>query len=481
MNQYSRLTSFPSAVSPRRTAATAVLTRSAVRRVALLGNHLPRHCGIATFTTHLGDAISGAFPEIDCFVLAMNDRGARYPYPQNVRFEIDESDVSSYRRAAHFLNVNTVDVLCVQHEYGIFGGKAGSHVLGMLREMRMPIVTTLHTILSAPNPAQHASLTEIAQLSERLVVMSAHGADLLHASRVGGRDGRESITALGALRPSRLKMSSSALRVATSSISVSLSATTFSRTTSSTVPQSPPPLHGNGHAGALVDDVLAEAAQARHRADELHFRQRLLDGILGHAQRAGDGQVAHVVLHQRVEQLCHHAAQAFAVTAGRGTLPRVRNGTTRTRPAAVRRSSCSSSSFSPVPPFVCVGRPLSLRPFGAGMHHQREHPPELDQAGAARFGILIRRSRCTHHEDEDGPSCPTFKTTVLQAHDMDATGIEVPEAVVEKLGSGKRPRLRYLNGYTYRSTVAVMGGQFMLPLAASTAPRPEWRVATRSP
>ena len=181
MNQYSRLTSFPSAVSPRRTAATAVLTRSAVRRVALLGNHLPRHCGIATFTTHLGDAISGAFPEIDCFVLAMNDRGARYPYPQNVRFEIDESDVSSYRRAADFLNVNTVDVLCVQHEYGIFGGKAGSHVLGMLREMRMPIVTTLHTILSAPNPAQHASLTEIAQLSERLVVMSAHGADLLHA------------------------------------------------------------------------------------------------------------------------------------------------------------------------------------------------------------------------------------------------------------------------------------------------------------
>ena len=86
---------------------------------------------------------------------------------------------------------------------------------------------------------------------------------------------------------------------------------------------------GTGHAGALVDDVLAEAAQARHRADEADFRQRLLDGILGHAQRAGDGQVAHVVLHQRVEQLCHHAAQAFAVTAGRGTLPRVRNGTPR--------------------------------------------------------------------------------------------------------------------------------------------------------
>ena len=110
MNQYSRLTSFPSAVSPRRTAATAVLTRSAVRRVALLGNHLPRQCGIATFTTDLSDAIAGAFPEIDCFVLAMNDAGARYAYPQRVRFEIAESDLASYRRAADFLNVNTVDV-----------------------------------------------------------------------------------------------------------------------------------------------------------------------------------------------------------------------------------------------------------------------------------------------------------------------------------------------------------------------------------
>jgi glycosyltransferase involved in cell wall biosynthesis len=109
----------------------------------------------------------------------MNDAGKRHAYPARVRFEIGESDLASYRRAADFLNVNAVDVLCVQHEYGIFGGKAGSHVLALLRELRMPIVTTLHTILAEPNPQQRAAMEELTQLSERLVVMSVHGASLL--------------------------------------------------------------------------------------------------------------------------------------------------------------------------------------------------------------------------------------------------------------------------------------------------------------
>jgi glycosyltransferase involved in cell wall biosynthesis len=145
----------------------------------MLGNHLPRQCGIATFTSHLGDAIASEFSEFDCFVLAMNDAGRRHAYPARVRFEIGESDLASYRRAADFLNVNAVDVLSVQHEYGIFGGKAGSHVLALLRELRMPIVTTLHTILAEPNPQQRAAMEELTQISERLVVMSVHGASLL--------------------------------------------------------------------------------------------------------------------------------------------------------------------------------------------------------------------------------------------------------------------------------------------------------------
>jgi glycosyltransferase involved in cell wall biosynthesis len=155
------------------------MTTATIRKIALLGNHLPRQCGIATFTTDLGDAIAAERSEVDCFVLAMNDAGSRHAYPPRVRFEIAENDLASYRRAADFLNVNTVDVVCVQHEYGIFGGKAGRHVLALLREMRMPIVTTLHTVLGEPDPLQREVMDELTQLSERLVVMTAHGAEVL--------------------------------------------------------------------------------------------------------------------------------------------------------------------------------------------------------------------------------------------------------------------------------------------------------------
>src|SRR4051812_32178185 len=151
-----------------------------IGRFAMLGNHLPRRCGIATFTTHLADALSGALPEADGFVVAMNDAGRSYTYPPQVRFEIAQGDIASYRRAADFLNVNRVDVLSVQHEYGIFGGKAGSHVLTLLRELRMPIVTTLHTILATPNDRQRRVMDELADLSSRLVVMTEQGAALLH-------------------------------------------------------------------------------------------------------------------------------------------------------------------------------------------------------------------------------------------------------------------------------------------------------------
>jgi glycosyltransferase involved in cell wall biosynthesis len=150
-----------------------------IRKIAMLGNHTPRQCGIATFTAHLSDAIGSEFPQLDCFVVAMNDTGRRHAYPEKVRFEIAESDLVSYRRAADFLNVNTVDVVSVQHEYGIFGGKAGSHVIELLRELRMPIVTTLHTILSEPSSQQRGVMNELVRLSERLVVMSKEGAELL--------------------------------------------------------------------------------------------------------------------------------------------------------------------------------------------------------------------------------------------------------------------------------------------------------------
>jgi len=152
----------------------------AERRIAILGNHLPRQCGIATFTTDLSSAIAAEFSNADCFVVAMNDGGKRYPYPPRVRFELAEGEIASYRGAAKFLNANNIDVVSVQHEYGIFGGRAGSYLLTLLRKLRMPIVTTVHTLLGGPDSMQRRVMSEIALLSERLVVMSAHGAALLH-------------------------------------------------------------------------------------------------------------------------------------------------------------------------------------------------------------------------------------------------------------------------------------------------------------
>lgn len=150
-----------------------------IRHIALLGNYLPRRCGIATFTTDLTSAISEEFAGIESSVVAMNDAGKKHAYSPKVRFEIQESDLASYRRAADFLNLSGVDVLSLQHEYGIFGGKAGSHILALLRDLRMPIVTTLHTILGEPSTEQRRAMDEIGRLSSRVVVMSPYGKTLL--------------------------------------------------------------------------------------------------------------------------------------------------------------------------------------------------------------------------------------------------------------------------------------------------------------
>ena len=149
------------------------------QKIALIGNHLPRQCGIATFTTDLADALSERLPQAECLVLAMNDAGKRYDYPSRVRFEIKESDPNAYQRAADFLNVNGAEIVSLQHEFGIFGGKAGAHVVSMLRQLRMPIVTTLHTVLRTPDRFQRRVFEEVIELSSRLVVMSAGGVSVL--------------------------------------------------------------------------------------------------------------------------------------------------------------------------------------------------------------------------------------------------------------------------------------------------------------
>jgi glycosyltransferase involved in cell wall biosynthesis len=148
-------------------------------RVAVLGNYLPRQCGIATFTADLCDAISAEFGATELLALPVNDTEEGYRYPERVRFELSEGDLSSYRRAAEFLNFSNIDLVCLQHEYGIFGGTAGSHILELLRRLHMPIVTTLHTVLREPDPDQRMVMNEIASLSDRMIVMSQNSAEIL--------------------------------------------------------------------------------------------------------------------------------------------------------------------------------------------------------------------------------------------------------------------------------------------------------------
>ena len=106
---------------------------SNVQKIAFLADYLPRRCGIATFTADLREAIATQYERLESFIVAMTDRAEGYAYPSEVRFEIAEQDVSAYRRAADFLNLSNVDVLCLQHEFGIFGGPSGRHILTLLR------------------------------------------------------------------------------------------------------------------------------------------------------------------------------------------------------------------------------------------------------------------------------------------------------------------------------------------------------------
>ena len=148
-------------------------------RIAVIGNHLPRQCGIATFTTDLCDAIAAEYGTAQLSVVAINDGQSSYSYPERVRFEISEGDIASYRAAADFLNASGVDLVCLQHEYGIFGGKSGNHIMELLKHLKIPVITTLHTVLREPNLDQRVVMHQIAARSQRLIVMSQYSSHIV--------------------------------------------------------------------------------------------------------------------------------------------------------------------------------------------------------------------------------------------------------------------------------------------------------------
>jgi glycosyltransferase involved in cell wall biosynthesis len=150
-----------------------------LRRAAMIGNFPPRKCGIATFTRDTFESLRTALPRTEWSVVAMEDRAVRHTYPLPVTHTIPQDDVAAYARTADELNRSGAEVVFLQHEFGIFGGDAGEHILTLLRRLQMPVVTTLHTVLKSPNPDQKRVLDEIIRISSAVIVMSETGADIL--------------------------------------------------------------------------------------------------------------------------------------------------------------------------------------------------------------------------------------------------------------------------------------------------------------
>ncbi|HQJ60909.1 MAG TPA: glycosyltransferase, partial [bacterium] len=152
---------------------------NSIKKVVFVGNYSPRQCGIATFTTDICESFSAINPGVQCFAIPITDVEEGYKYPERVRFEIIEKDIETYKAAADYLKINDVDIVCLQHEYGIFGGKAGSYILSMLRDQKMPLITTLHTVLDDPSIEQRLVMDELLMISDYVVVMANKAVEIL--------------------------------------------------------------------------------------------------------------------------------------------------------------------------------------------------------------------------------------------------------------------------------------------------------------
>src|SRR6202049_4558345 len=153
----------------------------ALSRLAFIGNSLPRRCGIATFTTDLQQAIAKSSTRVETCIVAMTDHGQVYDYPPTVRLQINDGKLDDYERAADILNSGQYEVVSLQHEFGIFGGEAGGHILALISRLTMPLVTTFHTVLAKPTPAERAVMERIVEASSKVVVMARKARELLRS------------------------------------------------------------------------------------------------------------------------------------------------------------------------------------------------------------------------------------------------------------------------------------------------------------
>ncbi len=148
-------------------------------KVLFIGTYVPKECGIATFTYDLLNSVSGEYDNVSCEVIAVNDPSETYNYPQEVVFQIERDKIEDYYLAADYINQSDADIVCLQHEFGIFWGNAGDYIFATLSGINKPVVTTMHTVILDPKPEYRASTEKLIKYSEKLVVMSQTAVDIL--------------------------------------------------------------------------------------------------------------------------------------------------------------------------------------------------------------------------------------------------------------------------------------------------------------
>ncbi|MHB8103088.1 MAG: glycosyltransferase family 4 protein [Methanosarcina sp.] len=148
-------------------------------KVLFIGTYVPKECGIATFTSDLLNSVSGEYNDVHCEVIALNDPSETYNYPKEVVFQIERDKIEDYYRAADYINQSDIDIVCLQHEFGLFWGNAGDYIFALLSGISKPVITTMHTVIREPEPEYRASTEKLIEYSEKLVVMSQTAVDML--------------------------------------------------------------------------------------------------------------------------------------------------------------------------------------------------------------------------------------------------------------------------------------------------------------
>ncbi|RYD60511.1 MAG: glycosyl transferase family 1, partial [Sphingomonadales bacterium] len=155
------------------------MDRSEIQHLALIGNFLPRKCGLATFTTDTYNALKLRYPELRVDVYAMDDHPGLYDYPKAVTAAIPQNDRNAYLDTARAIEASGAQALWIQHEYGIYGGPAGEYLIALIDRLSIPVISTLHTVLERPSADERRVMEALLRRSSRVIVMAEKGREIL--------------------------------------------------------------------------------------------------------------------------------------------------------------------------------------------------------------------------------------------------------------------------------------------------------------